>query len=1180
MYRIIKLGKCLAVTVFAFILPAIVSAQAADTASAQSSNVQPRITQAVDESNLTLLSGNTYPLARAEFDRGPADSGMALHRMLLVLKRSPEQEIALQQLLLSLQDKNSPNYHKWLTPEQFGQQFGPAGQDLQIVTSWLASHGFQVAGVSKGRVVVEFSGTVGQVLEAFHAAIHKYVVNGEAHWANSGDPQIPTALAPVVGGVSTLHNFVKKPHVRISGSIAKGTIKSGKHPDITFTNGSHAVAPADFATIYNLNPLYTAGVTGTESGIAVVARSNIDVNDVADFRSLFGLPGNFGLNSITLNGPDPGNLGGGEEVEAVLDATWSGAVAPTANIIVVVSETTETTDGVDLSETFIIDNDLAPIMTESFGLCEQDTVAGQEATELNLAEQAAAQGVTFIASTGDAGAEGCDDPNSETVATGPIAVQIPAALPFTTAVGGTMFNENGKDGAFWNSTNGSGFGSAIKYIPEDVWNESCVSGGCSANLQPNISAGSGGASSSVLFGKPAFQGGVNGIPADGHRDVPDVALNAAAGHDPVVICVLDIQEQLGGGSCVPNAQGQFSVLPVGGTSVAAPSFAGIMALVIQKVGIGSRQGEAGFVIYKLAAAETLASCNGSSQTTAPASTCIFNDVTVGNNAVPGETGFGTSSAKFQAGVGYDQATGLGSMNVNNLVNQWSTARTSQSMTAISFSTGFPITHGSSANFSVSVTPQPPSTGTPTGDVSLLALMGIDGIPVAVQSSTLGSNGTASGATTLLPGGSYNLSAHYEGDGTFLPSDSIGIPVTVNPEASKTQVQIETFDLNSGQQINPNATTVAYGSLYLWRTNVSSASGDTCAQNTLGESGCPTGTVGLTDHGQPTVFGSLALNSLGYAENQNLQLSGGSHALGAIYSGDNSFNPSSSPTDPVTVTPLATTTTVTASASNIGPEQSVTLTATINVSAQSIGNPPSGVVNFLSGGTGASAPVVGTSNSTTHTVQATASVLTQLPLGMDSITAQYVSDGNYSSSTSTPITINVANTPDFSFSSGTTVTIASPGGSGMATLTVAPVNGFTGTVSFSCTGLPFESSCSAPPVTGGGTSTLTITTMGHSSVPSKQSPRAFKWPNFRDQLGIVVLCLVNLLILAMKRRRWTGILAPLAVICLVAISACGGSGSGGGNPGTPIGNSNVIVTATSTVGGTTLSHKVSLTLVVN
>src|SRR6202795_1970054 len=490
-------------------------------ASAQAANIQARITQPVDDTILAVLRGNTHPLARAEFDRGAAPAGMPLHRMLLSLKRSPAQESALQQLLIDLQDKSSLNYHKWLTPAQFGQQFGAADEDIQTITSWLGSHGFQVTNVSSGRTVIEFSGTVGQVQQAFHTAIHKYVVNGEEHWANSSNPQIPTALVPVVAGVSTLHNFVKHPHYKTSGVRLSGTSTGGPRPAVNLQGCTinanpcpaqdqfifHSLGPGDFATIYNtptsLNIKAPAQqFNGDGVTIAIVARSNINVSDVQEFRNLFGLSSFTGTLNVFLNGPDPGNLGGGEEFEAVLDATWSGSVAPNATVDFVVSETTETTDGVDLSEVFIIDDNLAPVMSESFGQCEQDTgstpgvASAQETTEANLAEQAAAQGITFMASTGDAGAEGCDDPNSETVATGPIGIGIPAALPFTVAVGGTMFTQN--DAAFWNANNSNTFESANGYIPEDVWNESCATqSSCLASVTsggggPKILAGRGG----------------------------------------------------------------------------------------------------------------------------------------------------------------------------------------------------------------------------------------------------------------------------------------------------------------------------------------------------------------------------------------------------------------------------------------------------------------------------------------------------------------------------------------------------------------------------------------------------------------------------------------------------------------------------------------------------------------
>jgi Pro-kumamolisin, activation domain/Bacterial Ig-like domain (group 3) len=969
-------------------------------ASAQTANVHARITQPVDDTILALLKGNTHPLARAEFDRGAAPAGMPLHRMLLSLKRSPAQESALQQLLIDLQDKSSLNYHKWLTPAQFGQQFGASDEDIQAITSWLGSHGFQVANVSSGRTVIEFSGTVGQVQQAFHTAIHKYVVNGEEHWANSSDPQIPTALVPVVAGVSTLHNFVKHPHYKTSGARLSGTSTGGPRPAVNLQGCKinanpcpakdqfifHALGPGDFATIYNtptgLNIKAPAQqFNGDGVTIAIVARSNINTSDVQEFRNIFGLSSFTGTLNVILDGPDPGNLGGGEEIEAVLDATWSGSVAPNAAVDFVVSESTETTDGIDLSEVFIIDNNLAPVMSESFGQCEQDAGSAQATNESNLAEQAAAQGITFMASTGDAGAEGCDDPHLETIAKGPIAVGIPAALPFTVAVGGTMFTQN--DAAFWNANNSNTFESANSYIPEDVWNESCATqSSCLASVTsggggPNILAGSGGAS--IIFPKPAFQSGVTGL-SGANREVPDVALNAAVFHDPTVLCVDD---QLPPGGCANP--GNFFILPVGGTSVASPSFAGIMALVNQAT--GERQGEAGFVLYKLAAAEVtspgLSACNASTGNGPTGTTCVFNDVTSGNNAVPGETGFGTAGADFQAGIGYDEASGLGSVNVTNLINMWNTARSVASHTSLVISTTPAPQHGTSVPVTITVTG---NGGTPTGDVSLIASTGTSpsgqtgNITLATMTLTAG---VVSTTTSSLPGGNYTITAHYEGDGIFLPSDSAPVSVTVNPEPSKVQILFETFAL-SGQQTSGNATTAPYGANTLIRMNVtsSSASGGTCSQNTVGETGCPTGTVTLKDNGNgldgsPQGSGAFVLNSIGYAEDRSFSLallSVGSHPLTATYPGDNSFSGSNA-ADTITITQATPTMTASAFPTSIASGGAVTLTAVVNT--QSLGAAPTGTVQFFNGatllsGTVSLIPVAGSVTGTTASLTATLS----------------------------------------------------------------------------------------------------------------------------------------------------------------------------------------------------------------
>jgi hypothetical protein len=609
-----------------------------------------RVSGAIDNGVTTKLSGNVHPLANAQYDQGAAPADLPMNRMVLVLTRSTSQQTALDLLLKSQQDPASPQYRHWLTPQQFGQQFGAADADIQKMTSWLESQGFTIDHVGNAKTFIQFSGTAGQVQQAFRTQIHKYVVNGVSHWANATDPQIPSALSSVVAGVATLYNFAKKPQLVKSAQTFSALNVSGKTPQFT-SNGTHALAPADFATIYNINPLYQNGINGSGSTIAVVGRTNINVSDVSSFRSIFGLPAN--PPQIIVNGTDPGDLGGDEEAEAVLDTSWAGATAPNATVELVVSASTNTSDGVDLSEMYIIDNNLADVMTESFGDCEANYTAAEGTAISNLASQAAAQGITYTVAAGDSGAEGCDDP-TQTTAHGPISVNILASTPYTVAVGGTEFNENGNYSTYWNSSNGPNDESALSYIPEDAWNESCTIQQCGRSNAGLWAVGGG---VSTIFTKPSWQTALT--PNDNARDVPDVALTAA-GHDAYLLC-LD-------GSCTPNTNGTISLQGYSGTSAATPSFAGIMALIVQQT--GSRQGQADPTLYALAGQEDFASCNASNTSVLPGSSCVFNDVTSGNNAVPGEANYGSANADYQAGVGYDLTTGLGSVNATNLAYAW------------------------------------------------------------------------------------------------------------------------------------------------------------------------------------------------------------------------------------------------------------------------------------------------------------------------------------------------------------------------------------------------------------------------------------------------------------------------------------------------------------------------------
>jgi Pro-kumamolisin, activation domain/Bacterial Ig-like domain (group 3) len=1176
---------------------------------AQQSYVRPLVHEPIDDNSRVILRGNTHPWARPQFEMGAAPSSLAMERMLLVLKRSPEQAAALSKLLDDQQDKSSPSYHKWLTPDQFGLQFGPADADLQAVSSWLQSEGFQVTRVTNGRTVIEFAGTAGQVRRAFHTPIQKYVVQGEAHWGNANDPEIPAALAPVVAGIHSLHNFRSKPAAILSDERLTFTRHAGSRPEITGSNGVHALTPSDYAVIYNIKPLYMAGTNGSGTTIAVVGRSNFNVADVQDFQSLFSV-GGFGP-EIIFDGPDPGNLGGLEEFEALIDSTWSSTIAPGARVKFVVSASTNTTDGIVLSELFIIDNNLGDVMTESFGGCESVNGSAAAAAFETLAQEAAAQGITYIVSAGDTGASGCDN-LGENIAQGPVSVNLLAATPFTTAVGGTQFNENGKDASYWNKSNDpTTRASAKSYIPENVWNETCTSQ-CQPGAPPLASGGGG---SSVFFSKPSWQTGIVGIPSDGKRDIPDISLTASR-HDPYLLCAE--------GSCQSG-----SIFSAYGTSAAAPSFAGVMALIIQQQ--GSRQGLANYFLYRLAGAETLSQCNGSKTTALPAANCVFNDVTVGNNAVPGQIGYGAAGASYQSTVGYDLTTGLGSLNVANLASRWSSVRFSPTVTTLAL-TPPTFVHGAAVNVSVTVAPSGGS-GTPTGDVSL-----VTNVPNSQQSEALLTltGGTSSGMVHTLPGGNYQLRAHYAGDGTFAPGDSSSIPVTVSKEGSTTTFAAFAFD--AAGNLVPMANQ-SYGLPAYLRADVAGTS----------NSGTASGAVTFTENGALVAGGTYSLNSEGTAHTAQgvFNIPAGAHSVLATYGGDSSFQGSVSAPVSFTITKAATSTAMTVVSDTVPEGTAAALTATVSTS--SIGSAPRGQMTFFSGGTPIAhgSPVVVAGTDGTGNIQTGAKVAAQavvgagllLPVGKKILKAQYSGDSNYTGSTSSEITVNVQ--PDFDFASPSpSIGVSSPGASGTIVLNITGHAGYAGTVNFSaasCAGLPRESTCSFNPasITGSGSTTLTVTTAaahnaaltgsggwtatfgvmfagvflvsgelmrrfrklgsgaGCSETPltlchSEPSSTARNLlsagrvtaDSSRENAGFRNDTLLRIFKLHLYRK----LLSLTSIALLMIIAGCGGGsstgGSGGGSrdPGTPAGNSTVTVTATTS--GFAISHSITFTLAVD
>lgn len=1097
----------------------------AQTADAQSSTAQAasaatgvpvikpvaRITQAIDEAKLAPVQARVHPLARPEFDRGVVPDSQPMNRMMLVLKRSPEQQAALTELMNEQQTKNSPNYHAWLTPTTFGQQFGIADVDVQTVTNWLAQKGFTGIKVSPSNMFVEFSGTAGNVRNAFHTEIHQFMVKGEMHIANTSVPQIPAALSPVVSGIHSLHTFRKKSFMHFSKALEKAKAKAAAEgTNFTFANvcpdppnGNQpcaALAPGDFAKIYNL----PSGLDGTGQTIALVARSNVVTSDITQFGQAFGLTNltNFSqANNVVLTGPDPG-LALGDQDEATLDVEWSGAVAPGAKILLVPSDNQGSTaiDGVDLSSFFIVQNNLAQIMSQSFGACEAVSNDGFEGT---LWEQAAAQGITVMVSTGDTGSASCDPDqfsgNFADASDAGLAVSGSASTPFNVAVGGTDFDDATNPSTYWNTTNsGTGLASAKSYIPEITWNGGCASAATPANLNTvctgiandldttsaDLTGGGGGASNCAFntvngdgsvtcaggYAKPAWQqlAGLTGMPADTVRDIPDVSLFAAvntASNHFVIICEASSPLQ-NGQPCSLTPPLNFS--GVGGTSASSPAFAGIVALVNQsevnagRLKAGEGQGNINYVLYKLAVAQYANASLNCNSSTGPNAGCTFNDVTKGNISVPCVGNFSsdfpnlfdsfttpncsttatnaigvlvetssTTTPGWTTTTGYDLATGLGSVNVSNLVSNWGNVTANYKPSTATVTSTAPasltspaLAHGANATFNVSVTS---ASGTPTGDISLIvpAADPFASNATGINAATL-SNGTAQIVTNQLPGGTYQVTIHYAGDGTFAPSDSGPVTVTINKEnsASTTTMWSDLNFPNNGMQI----TTSPYGGPYLFRVDVVGSNGNDVTPCTATAANvfipCPTGNVTFTADGNPlndfinsktgTATNVGLLNPLGFVEDRYLGSTGlpvGSHSVVASYAGDNSYNSSLASPLSVSITKGTTQTAVAPTANGqaatafaIG--QTVTLNGQVLTfnpafNGPSSGAGPTGSITFSSCGTATSctAALTPTAASNSGGALATAALQTTFTAaGVQNITATYPGDTNYNGCT--------------------------------------------------------------------------------------------------------------------------------------------------------------------------------------
>ncbi len=747
-----------------------------------------QITNPVNDNDVISIPGNIRPEATAANDRGRVPDDFPLDHLIVLLRPSPQRERALEQLLGELEDPNSPNYHRWLTADEFGQRFGATPRDIDTIAGWLRAHGFRVNYIYPSAMLIDFSGTAGSIRDAFHTEIHSLSVNGQSHFANMSDPGIPAALSPALAGVVSLNDF--RPHPMYQ-----------RRADYTTGSGDHLVVPADLATIYDFNPLFAAGYTGKGQTIVTVEDTNLfTTTDWTTFRSVLGLSA-FTFGSLTQ--VHPAGTGGtctnpgvnGDDGEAAIDVEWASAAAPNAAIELASCADTSTNFGGFIALANLLSESGTPpaIVSISYGEAEAQLGATTNAYINSLYRQAVAESVSVFVSSGDEGAASADAGAS--VATHGIAVSGFTSTPYNVSVGGTDFGDTyaGTVNSYWEPTNSSTDGSALSYVPEIPWNDSCAGellatfegysspfgtlGFC--NSTPGKSflttvSGSGGPSgcaagtpstSGVVSGscagysKPPWQS-IFGNPADGVRDIPDVSLFAANGlwGHYYVVCYSDTSN--GGVSCsgAPDTWAGY-----GGTSVSAPIMAGVQALINQRT--GSRQGNPNPTYYSLAAAEYGASGNSacnSSLGNAVNPSCIFYDVTLGDMDVDctgthncytpsGKYGgLSTSNSALQAayaaGAGWDFATGIGTVNANNLVMAFGSPAVTPTPTATPTATAT-STHTATATATATQTATPTVAATRTATATPTATATQTATATATATSTRTATATATATQT-------------------------------------------------------------------------------------------------------------------------------------------------------------------------------------------------------------------------------------------------------------------------------------------------------------------------------------------------------------------------------------------------------------------------------------------------
>jgi trimeric autotransporter adhesin len=1210
---------------------------------AQSSYALNRVVAPIDETSLVPLRGNLHPLAQARYDRGPAPEGTPTGRIMLMLQRSASQQQALTQYLADLQNPSSPSYHKWLTPAQYGALYSISDADLQTVEGWLQGHGFKIEKVPQARNVIEFSGDFAQLQSAFHTTIHSLFVNGENHFANMTDPEIPAALAPVIAGVGPLNDFRPKPPLVTGPRGHYDAARKRIVPGYSYGCGPGAecllLVPADAATIYdtpnswNVNFTGATAYTGSGVNIGIVGISDLNWNDVENYRTAFlgETTANVNLPTQIIDGNDPG-LVLDWSVEGLLDNEVAGGLAPKAKIYFYESGGSDLTDPILDAAYRAIDDNTVSILSMSVQYCEEG-LGSENASAYESEQQAAAQGISVIVAAGDSGSAGCDNFDTETAAQYGFNVNGWASPPYAVAVGGTDFD--GLEAAFPTYA-GSGFGnpgnygSVLKYIPENPWNDSTTVNTTLSNNLPNgsagetnIVAGSGGFSSCSSqdtsgdclggYAVPAFQAGITpsgGVTnSNGVRMIPDVAFFAGDGYYYTAWAICSDPTSDGSTEsytdCV-NTNGTLAdgtqVGGVGGTSAAAPAFAGMLALVAQANGSASdnyRLGAVDPVLYSLAANST---------TYASA----FHDVTVGNNSVVctggsaadcGSNGF---MQGYNAGTNYDLASGLGSVDVQQLANDWgdvSFAATTTTLNLNGSTAAYTGTHGTNVTFNVGVTPTTANGSAAVIDTADQTSGGTTAGPQNNgQFAVALTSGAASATYNGLPGGQYTVYARYGGDTVNGASKSTPISVNISAENSSTILQVDAYDALSGNSLT--TTTIPYGDPIHLDAYIDGTNADEANNNTQGVA---TGTITFSNSG--TVLGTASLATGNYVSNiaswpplgsKFTVLPAGSYSVTAAYSGDASFKNSTSSATSFTVSQETTTTAASASPTSISSSatSTVSLTITTPYSDAVIGEGalPTGMVT-LTGNSATLATVnlssfsgaLQSSSPYNYVLTGTATVQgSALATGSNTITATYSGDANYTgSNTSIAVTVTGSSSSgSIALSSNPTSLTVDAGNTGTSTISVTPGGGFTGAVNLTCAVTTSIVNPNDPPtctvpssVTVSGTAAATAT-MSIGTVATTGGSVLVDPPLGKFFLGGgATLAMLFFFGLPARRRAWRGVLSVVAILFVAGAIGCGGGGGSKTIPGTTPGTYTATVTGADAATGK-ITGNIAVTINVN